>query len=459
MWSGEFVDSGDELLEKLTARTLQGEIISFDEWIDAMEELEEVPDVEPTADEIQSASAARNDFFVRLSRAGLSIGNRFRLCEELYIRAANKKNSDLMRLYCEIVCDSGFLLDMDREDRTAEQDACCWLRQSKEVEGLYALLAARKQMSVRFQEVVKQAKKVKNSKVICCANSIEEAGRILRAYAEILPLKAGEDALRDNISALLQTVSASKELTSLKPLFLYRVLTRHMRRLRKDDAPHINLHTLWHYQHYRLEEDNGKNYKTYVRYLSLFEALYDMYAGTPDVDAALCLYGFDHLSNLGTFYRLYPKDKQTLPFGMQLEDVFLTSPFTCFEHGYGDNLMLRESGQSVKALEAFRQDPRRHRVWALERISAYMNRNLIGLTRRFIDGGPDGTKALCSEILQGADLPRAQRPGSEDETALFLAAINGALMDCVDDWAEDYLVRAGKALCGDDVLQKGDDAE
>ncbi len=60
---------------------------------------------------------------------------------------------------------------------------------------------------------------------------------------------------------------------------------------------------------------------------------------------------------------------------------------------------------------------------------------------------------LCEEILSSSDLPLAQRPANETEQALLLAAINQALMDAQDDWAEDYLIRAGKAMIGDDPLQ------
>ena len=73
-----------------------------------------------------------------------------------------------------------------------------------------------------------------------------------------------------------------------------------------------------------------------------------------------------------------------------------------------------------------------------------------------MQGHPAEVRALCEEILQAADIPRAQRPKNKRETELLLAVINRELMDSVDEWAEDYLVRAGKLLVGDDLLQLGD---
>lgn len=72
MWKTEPKDPGDVILDRLLERTLQGEIISFDEWIDDMEELDDLPEVELTKDDLHQASVVRNDFIGRLSKHGLS---------------------------------------------------------------------------------------------------------------------------------------------------------------------------------------------------------------------------------------------------------------------------------------------------------------------------------------------------------------------------------------------------
>ena len=210
---------------------------------------------------------------------------------------------------------------------------------------------------------------------------------------------------------------------------------------------------LWRYKNYQLEEDNGKNYKTCLRYLSLFEALHVLFADKPGVDAELCLYGFDHLSNLGEFFRLLNREDWQIDFGPQIDDIFLKCPFTCFEHGYGDNIVLTVNNLSVQELDTYLSSKNHRRICALDRVSAYMNRNIVELTTRFLDAKASETPTLCEEIFVSADLPLAQRPANETERALLLAAINQALMEAQDDWAEDYLIRAGKAMIGDDPLQ------
>ena len=177
------------------------------------------------------------------------------------------------------------------------------------------------------------------------------------------------------------------------------------------------------------------------------------------MDAPLCLYRYDHLSNLGSFYRICYVVDPPLDFGMEVEDIFMKCVFTCFENGYGDNVILEESGLADRHLKQLLCSEERRHVCALDRIDAYLSRNKANLTNRFLEimqGHPAEVRALCEEILQAADIPRAQRPKNKRETELLLAVINRELMDSVDEWAEDYLVRAGKLLVGDDLLQLGD---
>ena len=48
-------------------------------------------------------------------------------------------------------------------------------------------------------------------------------------------------------------------------------------------------------------------------------------------------------------------------------------------------------------------------------------------------------------------MPEELRPENGTETALFLAVINGALMESADNFAEYYLLEACKILIGDSV--------
>lgn len=446
-------DHGDAVLDPLIRRTLDGEAIPFDEWMEAEDALSDEPDAVPTAEEIQAAADARADVLKRMEMFGLPLDDRFRLCENLYGRAVKAPSDELLRLYCELVCDSGYLLDLDRAARTAEQDALCRTRQKRQSEWLYAFLSAQKRQSVRFRDALHQASKPhKPSGALSAADEVL-AEEIESVFLRVMQPKGDCAKLTDNVADLLQLSQSNAALRLIEPLFLYRALTRHTQRLLRDDTPQFDMDALWRYQRYQLEADNGKNYKTCVRYLSLFEALYGLLSDRPGVDAALCLYGFNHLSNLGELYRMIEHEEPFLDFGAQVEDVFLRYPFSCFEHGYGDNVMLERSGLSERDMSKYLSSQNRRRICALDRVSAYMNRNIVELTTRFIDAGASGVPKLCEDILFSADVPLAQRPANETERALLFAAINQALMGAQNDWAEDYLIRAGKLLIGDDPLQ------
>jgi len=64
--------------------------------------------------------------------------------------AMKAPSDELLRLYCELVCDSGYLLELDRAERSREQDALCFLDQRKRSASLYAFLLMRQRQSERF---------------------------------------------------------------------------------------------------------------------------------------------------------------------------------------------------------------------------------------------------------------------------------------------------------------------
>ena len=167
----------------------------------------------------------------------------------------------------------------------------------------------------------------------------------------------------------------------------------------------------------------------------------------------MCLYGFDHLSNLGDFYRAYPADKQSLPFDPSIEDVLLEMEcaFSLYEHGEGDNVLLNDSGLSAMKLNRFQCSKDRNIHNALDRIEKYLNQNLQDIMRQFLNAGPEQVRKLCTEILENAGLRKQEQPKNQEEKTLFLAVINEALMATADDSAEAYLIDACKLLVGEEA--------
>ena len=449
-------DPYEEMLNGLMRRVLHGEDISMFDFLDTLDDLSEEPEESPSEQEIQAAAEGRKRFREELARFGLPIENRHLLCQQLCARASEQPSPELLRLICYLFCDTGTLLDLDPEAHSPEQDALCWRRIRKEAEELYARLSSQKQMSVRLREVLKRTKTASAAGI---ASGDSRTGKqILAAYVRAFPSKGDQETLQYNISALLQLMDSSPDLTTIAPLFLYRALTRHKKRLQSKLDLRIDFSALWKYKTYKIDGDNGKNYQTYEKYVSLFESLYHIFAVKDGVDAPLCLYGFDHLSNLGDFYRMYPQERQTLPFALSIEDLLLEMEcsFSIYEHGMEDNVLLGDSGLSATKLDRFQYTKDRNIQNALARIETYINRNLQDIMGRFLNAAPEQVRELCAEILENADLRDEQRPKKQKERALFLAAINKALMEAADDSAETYLVDACKLLVGDRVEEGRD---
>lgn len=439
-------------LDRLLEKELRGEAILFDEWEQAMDELADEPDVEEHlrreglthASARQRAEAYRQDFLRRAAQYALPLDDRLLLCQALFDRAASPSD-ELCWLFCQIVTDTGFLLDRDRAELDEEELVQGWLWSQEESEELFAALAERAALQQRFLEICAQTQKNSLPKADCDS---ERKDLIFQRYTELFGSYGDEKLFLDNIDQLIEMQERSEALTEIAPLFLYRMLVRHGKRLHSSDSTRFDCRALWRYQTYRIDGDNGKNYKTNLAYLRLFHALCEIYETDERVSIPLCCHGFEQLSNLGDFYRMVKPSDCQLPFAEPLEELIAQHTFSCYEHGLGDNVILAEEGLTARALFDFESGGDRNRARALDRISAYMNRHAAELTTAFLGADAKGVKALCGEILTGAALTAREQLTDLPTVALFLASINGGLMELVDYYANDFLIRAAERLTG-----------
>ena len=456
-------DPYEKLLDEMMSRTLQGEVIPFDEWLDAMDELSEEPERVPTAAEIEEAEAARLSFQERVKEFGLPLERRFALCQEVLRLARRRPSQKLLHLLCCIICDSGMLLDMDPLNRDLEQNALVWPELRHEAEELYAILSTRKGQIARFRQTVADAGRVIPEITASAQENAAFQEQVYEAYTRIFPSAHARPMLKDNILWLLQIADAKPALHSVKPLFLYRVLTRHRKRMETEQSVRLDFRALWKRQEYNILKDNGKNFQSHARALMLFESLYQILGTEDGVDLQLCLVGFDCLSNLGEYYRLYPEEKWLLPFPPSVDSLFEQVAFSCFEHGYGDNRMMEAGHVSVTQLNRFLAGRLGNDPKAIGRISNEIHRNRETFLALFLeaDALPDEgqrdqhVRGLCTKILDAAELSEEQRPATAQETALYLAAVNSFLMEAVDDRAEECLNAAAKLLCGEIQAEGG----
>lgn len=450
---GISLDQYDQSLNDMLLRTARDEIIPFDEWQGLVEDLDEEQenssDIATTLRErglnlpvlLKQADEARTAFLAALDRHGLPLEDRFKLCRLLYERVQGEPSDELLRLYCDIVCDGGFLLDIERGE---DEGAVCWLYGKEDADELYDYLSERRQINSRTREILERAKETPILTTEHIARVSARADEVFQMYTQIFRSGRNQERLLDNISQFIQIADHSEELAPIKPLFLYRMLTRHGKRMQTDEEMKIDFRTLWNYQEYKFDQDNGKNYLTNTCYLELFSRLCDIFSSDQTVDMPVCVCGFEQLSNLSDFYWMLAPETFEIPFPPPMDTLLDESLFTCFEQGDTANVVMTDAGLSRKALERFQCSAERRISRALAQISDYMNERIPELIERFWGAAPDAVHALCSEILEASALPRSQQPRTAQETVLFLAAINGGLMEAVDCLAEEYLAAIGR---------------
>ena len=384
----------------------------------------------------------------------------------MYEKAASEPSQALLRLLCYILCDDGTLLDTDPDHHTQAENALNWKRVHQYSEELYAMLSARKQTAVLFSDALERLKQFRPStdemKSMSSADKQDalqsQVEKIQKSFRRIFRTKELPPQFSELITELLNLSAENPDLARIKPLFLYRVLTIHRSRMLQGalDLRRLDYRALWSYKEYKIDDDNGKNHRIYMKYLELFGMLYHLFAGEETVDVTLCLYGFDHLSNLGDFYRQMSPDRKNIPLDVSVEDWLLDHMcvFSCYEYGEGDNILLDDSGLSVMKLERFQSGKNPRWKKALGLVEQYFNHDLESLTTRFLDSDPGQVRALCREILECSKLPNELQPQDETETALFLAAINSGLMESADNFANAYLMEACHLLTGEISIQK-----
>lgn len=456
MWK---LDENDPL-DRALLKELRGEAIDFLEWENLLEELEEEPDAETRLQEhgytvergLREGEAYRAEFLSLLEKYDLPVDDRFRLVyhfAELAIDGVPDEQTDeLLRIYCGLLFGPEFLLDQNREAYQGADGALAYLDASLSCTELYDELKQRIATAERFREFLSGVQKNSPPKTDCDTSMMhavfQESRAALGAY--------GDDAiLLGNIEYLLQISAGSAGLRAVEPLFLYQAIMRNHKRLCTTDTLRMDLKALWKYKKYQIDRDNGKNYDMNKVRLEFFAGLCGLYKNDPSVDLPLCWYGFEKLSNLGDFYRaeIEPEnfpDPPTLELNLPepLEERIGWNRFSCFEAG-GRNVILEgDSSLTPGKLERFHCDPKYRRP--LDRLAAYMNKQISQLAARFWDADDEAVKTLCNEVLNQAALPTRWQPKTLQEISLYLATINGGLMEQIDLIADNFLLQAGRAL-------------
>ena len=456
-------------LDRMILRELGGNTVSFDEWLDAMEELEDEPDCAQILQNrglrretvLREASEYRTGFLKRLTLRNLPTNDRFALCRLLSEQAQMEPSAELQYLYCEVLSDPGFLLNQVPQNTGddfadyEEQVILQYLDFADERDQLFHTVTQIRDLAEQFAEVKKQNRSPRPADC-----DTERKYEILQCFTKLydFPKRGSGQVLLDNLSAYMQIAAASPVLKSVEPLLLFRLLTRRQSYMCSTPDLSVNLSALWKSDQNKIDTDNGRNFKQCRTNLEFFANLCRIYKGDNKVNFALCWYGLDQITVLGSFYRNKPSlvGSGVLPFISTIADVVESSVFSCFENGYGDNVVLEDSGISVRELLNFQCSTNPVIVHSLNKISDYMNDHAIELTEGFLYAPPEDVKSLCRNILADSELKSII---SARNLPLYLASINEGLMDLQDYFANQYLTQAGCALTAVHVTKSPEQIE
>ena len=441
-------------LDRMILKELSGTPVPFDEWLDAMDDLEDEPDCDQILQEhgliredvLRTAEAYRVEVHTRLRAEGLPTDDRFSLCRLMAEKAQTEPFPGLLRIYGEILCDPGFLLSMEAQT-DEEQLIMQYLAFLKEADSLFQTLSQRKELAGRFENVTKQKR---SPRAVSC--NTERKYKIFQCFTELcdIPKKGDGHILLDNLTAYMQIAAASPELKSVEPLLLFRLLTRRQSYMCCTPDLAVELPALWKPDHNKIDADNGRNFKQYRINLQFFVSLCQIYEKDTQVDIPLCWYGLDQITVLGDFYRNeiskgweYADQKSELLFLPTIEELVEDSLFSCFENGQGDNVMLNDSGLPLKNLLRFQYSTDPVIIASLEWISDYMSDHALELTEAFLHADLAEVRSLCRTVLEKSNI---RRKIPAHDLPLYLASINDGLMELQDYFASQYLIQAGHAL-------------
>ena len=449
-------------LDRILKQELDDNPVSLDEFLDVVTDwIDSEANFDPGQilrdrglnkdDILPKAVAYRTDFRTYLMEKGLPLDDRFGLCRQLSQLAQSEPSAELLRIYCDVLCGIVFLLGEEPQDMDEEYEnwlCLTYLNVLSERDELLAVFTERRQLAEKFSQVVQQKR---SPRPVSC--DMERKYAILRCFTECfdMPPKGDGNVLLNNLEAYLQIISAWPVLRSVEPLILFRLLTRRQSYMCSTPDLKVNLSALWKKDPSSIGRNNGKNYKKYWENLTFFHRLCCLYQEDQEVDLPLCWYGLEQITVLGNFYwnevddgREYLGQERLMPFLKPIEELVEDSLFSCFENGAGDNIMMEDSGLTCGELEDFQTDPNPLVSRELNKIADYMNDHAVELTNRFSQADTAAVRELCRDVLEQSAL--SGRVGIEGHVPLFLATINGGLMEFQDYFANQYLIQAGHAL-------------
>lgn len=211
-------------------------------------------------------------------------------------------NENNQWIFAAILCDNGYLLDMERKYRSKEQDISSGIRCMEEMQKVLQYFDFCRRHHQQFEQLISilpnhlQPVYTENKREVADIIQILDQWWFCGEDGYVI------DVLKNNLIEILAMAQANSSLLSIKPLFLFLLLRNHKSRIAETEGIRYQIQKLFQHKKYKIDEDNGRNFKSHADMICLFEALCRYYEQDTDINLDLCRYGFSATSNIAQWY-------------------------------------------------------------------------------------------------------------------------------------------------------------
>lgn len=234
------------------------------------------------ADEyIEDVTALYNKYGIEKRQKAIMLED---ICE-----MADANDPEQLKLVCAFTADYGLLFGNVSDDFKL----ACWLRDVPLALEMQRLVTVRREKRDIMQNIAK------------CAKS--EASPSASHYLEVFDLLAGNgyadgisdlSILNNNLADIERVIDTYEGFDKIAPFVYYQALVRNSKKMLEKPDYQLNAESLFKYQKYSIDADNGKNFDTYTDYLQLYIDLLDIF---PEADKELCEICYLDTSNLASW--------------------------------------------------------------------------------------------------------------------------------------------------------------
>ena len=243
-------------------------------------------------------------------------------------KMADANDPEQLKLVCAFTADYGLLFG----DTSGDHKIACWLRDVPLALEMQRLVTVRREK----RDLMRNIKK--------CTKS--ESSLSASHYLEVFDLLAGNgyadgisdlSVLKNNLADIERIIGAYEGFDKIAPFVYYQTLVRNSKKMLEKPDYQLNAESLFKYQEYSIDADNGKNFDTYTDYLQLYIDLLDIF---PEADKELCEVCYLDTSNLGEWNY---DNASTDDMPMYIDDKVGIKAFFAFDEGLDEFEFFRKN--------------------------------------------------------------------------------------------------------------------